>query len=73
MAWNAIRRAVTARLRLESQAWLEKRLNDELPALQVQFQRTLQAGDLPELEADFEKWVEDALAAARTPKLDAAP
>ena len=64
MAWNAVRRAVSAKLRLEATAWLEKRMNDELPALQVEFQRTLSAGALPELEADFEKWVEDALAAS---------
>lgn len=66
MAWNAVRRAVTAKLRLEATAWLEKRLNDELPGLQVEFQRVLNAGNLPELEADYEKWVEDALAAQRS-------
>jgi hypothetical protein len=61
MAWNAVRRAVTAKYRLEATAWLEKRVNDTLPALQVQFQNTLNNGNLPELEADYEKWVEDAL------------
>ena len=70
MAWNAVRRAVTAKLRLEAAAWLENRLNEELPALQHEFQRVLNAGKLPELEADHEKWVEDALALARTPALD---
>lgn len=71
LAWNAIRRALTAKLRLEATAWLENRLNDELPVLQLQFQRTLNAGHLPELEADYEKWVEDALSTARNPVLEA--
>lgn len=69
MVWNAIRRAATAKIRLESQAWMEERLNALLPELQQEFTRTLNAGNMPKLEADFEKWVEDALVAAATPKL----
>ena len=72
MAWNAIRRAVAARVHLEAAAWKEKRLNDLLPSLQVEFQRTLNAGNLPELEADYEQWVEDALTSAKRPKLNEA-
>lgn len=64
MAWNAIRRAATAELRLEAAAWLEKRLNDILPSLQVEFQKTLNAGALPELVANHETWVKDAMTAA---------
>ena len=70
MAWNAVRRAATAKLRLEAAAWLESRLNEELPALQHEFQRMLNAGRLPELEADYEKWIEDAMKVASTPALD---
>lgn len=69
MVWNAIRRAATAKLRLESQAWMEERLNALLPELQLEFTKTLNAGNMPTLEADFEKWVEDALTHAATPKL----
>jgi hypothetical protein len=65
MAWNAVRRAASAKIHLEAAAWKEKRLNDILPALQVEFQKTLNSGSLPELEADHEKWVEDAILAAR--------
>ena len=73
LAWNAVRRAVTARIHLEAAAWKEKRLNDELPGLQVQFQRALNAGSLPELEADYEKWVEDALKVSQERALPEAP
>lgn len=69
LVWNAVRRTLTAKLRLEATAWLEQRLNDELPALQHQFQQMLNNGKLPELEADHEKWVEDAVKAASTPVL----
>jgi hypothetical protein len=63
MAWNAIRRAATAKFRLEAAAWIEKRLNDTLPGLQVKFYQELNAGHLPELEAEFETWVDDAIKA----------
>lgn len=69
MAWNAVRRAANAKLRLEAAAWLEKRLNDVLPQLQVEFQRTLAAGNLPELEAGYETWVEDAITASNARSL----
>lgn len=69
LAWNTIRRAATAKVQLEAAAWKEKRLNDILPELQQQFQRMMSAGNLPELEADYEKWVEDAFAAAQRPQL----
>lgn len=69
MAWNAVRRAVTAKLRLEAAAWLEKRQNDILPGLQVEFQKALQAGNLPELEAEYETWVEDAMQASQRKEL----
>lgn len=69
MAWNAIRRAVTAEIRLEANAWIEKRLNDVLPDLQVQFQKTLNQGRMPALKADYKNWVKDAMTAAIRPEL----
>lgn len=69
MVWNAIRRAATAKLRLEAAAWMEERLNAILPELQLEFTKALNAGNMPVLEADFEKWVEDALTHAATLKL----
>lgn len=65
MAWNAVRRAVTVELRLQAAAWLEKRLNDTLPVLQVEFQKTLNDGQLPELLADHEAWVKDSMMTAK--------
>lgn len=73
MAWNAIRRTATAKYRLEAAAWLEKRLNDSLPGLQVEFQKALNAGNLPELEAEFETWVADAMEASERRELTHAP
>lgn len=59
---------------LEASAWKEKRLNDVLPNLQVEFQRMVQAGNLPELDQNhLRQWVKDAVAAANRPKLDEAP
>jgi hypothetical protein len=72
MAWNAIRRAATAKFRLEAAAWLEKRLIVSLPGLQVEFQKALQSGNLPELEAEFETWVADAMEASQTRELTGA-
>lgn len=69
MVWNAIRRAATAKIRLEAAAWQEERLNAILPELQLEFTRALNAGNMPKLEAEFEQWVDDALSAAATPKL----
>lgn len=65
LAWNAVRRAATARLRLESQAWLEARLNEVLPGLQVEFSKMIQEGDLPQLEVEYEEWVERSIRAMR--------
>ena len=70
IAWNAVRRAVTARVRLEAAAWTEKRLNDLLPPLQIEFQKVLHDGYLPQLEADYEVWVDDAISAMRRPQLE---
>lgn len=65
MAWNAVRRAASARVRLEAQAWQERRLNDVLPGLQVEFHKMLQTGDLPQLEVEYEEWVERSIQAMR--------
>ncbi len=72
MAWNAVRRAASARVRLEAQAWQERRLNDILPALQVEFHKMLQQGDLPQLEIEYEEWVERSIRAMRQGSLEAA-
>lgn len=72
LAWNAIRRELTAKVSLEAAAWKEARLNELLPTMQVEFQKMLKKGDLPKLEADYEKWLEAALAAMQKPTLNAA-
>lgn len=72
LVWNALRRAASAQVQLEATAWKEKRLNDLLPNLQVEFQRMVQKGNLPELDqAHLRQWVRDAAAAASRPQLDA--
>lgn len=74
MAWNAIRRAATAKVHLEAAAWKEKRLNDLLPGLQVEFRKMLQKGELPELEVEYEEWVERSIRAMQgLPEGDHAP
>lgn len=71
LVWNALRRAATTQVRLEAAAWAEKRLNDILPNLQVEFQRMVQRGNLPELDQEhLRTWVKDAAAAALRPQLD---
>jgi hypothetical protein len=71
MAWNAVRRAASARVKLEASAWSERRLNDVLPGLQVEFHKMLQTGVLPELAVDYEEWVERTVAAMTTGSLTA--
>lgn len=75
MAWNAVRRAATARVSLEAAAWKERRLNDILPGLQVEFHKMLQTGNLPELEVEYEEWVERSIKAMRSglPESEEAP
>lgn len=70
LVWNAVRRAATARIRLEAAAWQEARLNEVLPALQMEFHRRLQAGDLPALEAEWKEWVTSAIEALSRPELE---
>jgi hypothetical protein len=65
MAWNVVRRAATARIRLEAAAWMERRLNDILPELQLQFRQLLQTGVLPQLEAEYETWLDSAIRAMK--------
>lgn len=65
IAWNVVRRAVTARLRLQAAAWVEKQLNDLLPPLQVEFSRMLQRGEMPVLEPEYEEWLDVTLKAMR--------
>ena len=72
LAWNAVRRELTAKVSLEAAAWKEARLNDLLPAMQVEFQKMIQKGDLPKLDADYKSWLEAAFAAMQRPTLDAA-
>lgn len=61
LVWNAVRRAATARIHLEAAAWKEARLNEVLPALQMEFHKRLQDGDLPALEAEWKEWVESSI------------
>ena len=70
LVWNAVRRAATARIHLEAAAWKEARLNDVLPALQMEFHKRLQDGDLPALEHEWKEWVESSIQALSVKQLD---
>lgn len=72
LTWNAIRRAATARVRLETKAWEERRLNDVLSELWNRFEAGLHRGDVQELEEDYGQWVKDALDAHLLVEPDAA-
>lgn len=61
LRWNAIRRAATARIDLETKTWRERRLNEVLDNLWQQFSAALNRGDLVELEPEYEIWVRDAV------------
>lgn len=61
LAWNAIRRAATARVDLEVKTYRERRLNEVLGELWRTFSRSLSQGDVLELEPEYEQWVKDAL------------
>lgn len=61
LRWNSLRRAATARVRLEAKAWEERRLNTVLSQLWTQFAKGLDRGEVLELEPEYEQWIEDAL------------
>ena len=61
LRWNAIRRAATARVDLEVKTYRERRLNEVLSELWTTFSRALSAGDVVELEPEYEQWVKDAV------------
>lgn len=61
LAWNAIRRAATARVDLEVKTYRERRLNEVLGQLWHTFSRALSMGEVLELEPEYEVWVKDAL------------
>ena len=61
LRWNAIRRAATARVRLEMKAVEERRLNTVLSELWSKYAAGLDRGEVLELEPEYEQWISDAL------------
>lgn len=61
LRWNDMRRRATAQLDLEIKAWREEALNNLLGALWEKYAAALTSGDVVELEAHYEKWVQRAL------------
>jgi hypothetical protein len=59
-----------AEVHLRALAWKEARLNEVLPALQVEFHKMLQKGELPQLEADYKEWLDSAFAAMQNRELE---
>jgi hypothetical protein len=51
IAWNEIRRRVTYQANLAAANWKERKLNEILPQLQIQFEAALQQGEILELES----------------------
>jgi hypothetical protein len=61
LRWNAIRRAATARIDLETKAWRERRLNEVLSELWEKFAAGINQGEVLELEPEYEQWIADSL------------
>ena len=61
LAWNALRRAATARLDMKYRTLREEELNQVLSQLWTKFSLALGRGELVELEPEYEQWIRDAL------------
>lgn len=66
LAWSRIRRRITRELDIQIADWREETLNNLLAPAWEKFRKSLEAGDVIQLEADYEKWVSRALAEAIT-------
>jgi predicted RNA-binding protein Jag len=64
LAWNAIRRAITAKVDLEVKTWREHRLDQELTDAWSKFAQALSRGEVLELDPVHESWIKDALSAS---------
>jgi hypothetical protein len=73
LRWNALRRAATARVDLETKAYRERRLNEVLAQLWSQFAAGLDRGEVLELEPQYEQWIHDALEMRQLPEADVEP
>ena len=61
LRWNRIRRRLTRELDLQIADWREEALNALLSGAWEKFVEALQAGEVLELEADYETWVSRAM------------
>jgi hypothetical protein len=61
LAWNRIRREVVAKVHLAAANWKEEKLNEILPRLQDEFEKSLIGGEILEIEASHETWVDEVL------------
>lgn len=61
LRWNRIRRRITRELDLQIADWREEALNELLTGAWEQYKRSLQTGDVLELEAKYESFVKDVL------------
>ena len=61
LRWNRIRRRITRELDLQIADWREEALNELLTGAWEQYKRSLQSGDVLELEEKYESFVKDVL------------
>jgi hypothetical protein len=61
LRWNRIRRRITRELDLQIADWREEALNELLGGAWTQYQKSLQTGEVLELEAKYESFVKDVL------------
>lgn len=71
LRWNRIRRRITRELDLQIADWREEALNELLTGAWEQYKRSLQTGDVLELEAKYESFVNDVLDDVITVTVDA--
>ena len=59
--WNRIRRRITRELDTQVMDWREEALNKLLGEAWIRYAKSLESGEMLELEAGFEQWVGKAL------------
>ena len=62
LAWNSIRRRITTELDLQLKDWREAELNKLIGGAWAKYAKSLGHGELIELEAKYENWIDQALA-----------
>ena len=61
LRWNRIRRRLTAELDIQIRDWREEALNRLLAGAWTEYAKSLQTGEILELEENYSTWVDKAL------------